>query len=134
MERSPGKVVQQLTVNDARVHLRGFQSWCHCCVALSWSVTSLFLVCEIRNNRSSTADGFREITRVLLMKSFTPGRLSTGPMNISECHYYYYHCNYCCQQRLAASALPPAPRCKPAQVALQSLGAFWGEEEGALLF
>ena len=40
-----------------RVHSWVFQSWFCCCVAQSWSVTCLFLVWEMRNNNSYTAEG-----------------------------------------------------------------------------
>lgn len=50
--KDPGKEVQ---IKEADA---GFQCWFPRCVTLSWSVTSLFLVCERRNKNSSTADSF----------------------------------------------------------------------------
>lgn len=52
MERSPSKGVHRFTVL-----IWDFQSWLHCCVALSWSVTSLFLVWEMGSKNSCAAEG-----------------------------------------------------------------------------
>lgn len=100
MERFPSKGVHRFMVLTW-----GFQSWFCCCVALSWSATSLCLVWEMRNKNSCATEGSVGIKH---LQRASPRAWLSGSLNISSYHYYryYYHCNYCYQQHHAASTWP----------------------------